>query len=383
MALAQIKRSRRLRKFRISRLDRFILRTFWMPWVFSFGAFTAISFSIGALFDTLGRLTEGTLSSADALQVLVLQLPQFMVLALPMSMLLAPLLTYSQLAQKNELIALKACGTSVYRVVQPALCFSLIVAVSTLTLNEWIVPPATAAVHRLQVQNTVSPMAAIPRQNIVHQTYHQQQLTQLFHARAFDGEALHQVTIVQFQDRRLHQIWIAQQAIWNTTHQQWILFKGTRYTIDPVSGVYQKVIPFKEHPFHQVKPQELANIARQPISLNETQVLMQQVQQSGNLQRLQRLQVRWHALMAFPWIGVGFTLIGSALGCQSTSKQGALGFGLSSLLIFGYYTFSFICQTLGEIGILSAIIAGWLPIAVLITLGSALLHKSNTRSAMY
>ncbi|ABW29025.1 LptF/LptG family permease [Acaryochloris marina] len=383
MALAQIKRSRKLRKFRISRLDRFILRAFWMPWVFAFGAFTTISFSIGALFDTLRRLTEGTLSSVDALQVLVLQLPRFMVLALPMSMLLAPLLTYSQLARKNELIALKACGTSVYRVIRPALCFSLIVAVSTLTLNEWIVPPATAAVHRLQAQQTVSQITAIPRQNIVHQTYHHQRLTQLFHARAFDGEALHQLTILQFQDRHLHHIWLAKQAIWDSTHQQWILSQGTRYTIDPVSGLYQQVVPFKRHPFHQVSPQELAEVAHQPISLHETQALIQQIKQSGNLPTLQRLQVRWHALMAFPWIGVGFTLMGSSLGCQSTSKQGSLGFGLSSLLIFGYYTFSFICQTLGDAGIWSASIAGWLPIVVLLTIGSALLHHNNTYSKRF
>ena len=354
-----------------------------MPWVFAFGAFTAISFSIGALFDVLRRLTEGTLSSADALQVLALQLPRFMVLALPMSMLLAPLLTYSQLAQRNELMALRACGASVYRIVRPTLCFSLIVAVSTLTLNEWIVPPATAAVHRLQTQHSASQMAAIPRQNIVHQTYRHQRLTQLFYARTFDGEALHQLTILQFQDHHLHLIWLAKQAIWDSTQQQWILSQGTRYTINPVSGVYRQVVSFKEQPFRKVSPQELAEVARQPISLHDTQMLMQQVQQSGNLQTVQRLQVRWHSLMAFPWIGVGFTLMGSALGCQSTAKRGSLGFGLSSLLIFVYYTFSFICQTLGDTGIWSASVAGWLPIMVLITIGSALLHNSNIRSGIY
>lgn len=383
MPLAQNKLFRRLRRFWISRLDIFILQAFWMPWVFAFGAFTAISFSIGALFDVLRRLTEGTLASADALQVLVLQLPRFMVLALPMSMLLAPLLTYSQLAQRNELMALKACGTSVYRIVRPVICFSLIVAVSTLTLNEWIVPPATAAVNRLLAQHPASQIAAIPSQNIVHKTYRHQRLIQLFYARTFDGEALHQLTILQFQDRHLHHIWLAQQATWNTAQQQWTLSQGTRYTIDPISGLYQHVVSFKQQPFQRISPQELAEITSNPINLHETAVLMRHVQQSGNLQTMQHLQVRWHSLMAFPWIGVGFTLIGSALGCQSTSKQGSLGFGLSSLLIFVYYTFSFICQTLGDTGLWLASIAGWLPIVVLITLGSALLHNSNIRSASY
>lgn len=353
-----------------------------MPWVFAFGAFTAISFSIGTLFDVLRRLTEGSLSSIEALQVLVLQLPRFMVLALPMSMLLAPLLTYSQLAQRNELMALKACGTSIYRVIRPTFCFSLIVAVFTLTLNEWIVPPATAAVHQLLAQHPTSQIAAIPRQNLVHQTYRHQRLAQLFYARAFDGEALHQLTILQFQNHHLHQIWLAKQANWDSRQQQWILSQGTRYTIDPDSGLYQQIVSFKQHPFHKVSPQELAEVAHQPISLHETQVLIRQVQQSGNFQAVQRLKVRWHSLMAFPWIGVGFTLIGSALGCQASSKKGSLGFGLSSLLIFAYYTFSFICHTLGDTGIWSARIAGWLPIIVLITIGNALLRYGSTNSAI-
>lgn len=377
MPLAQIKRCQKLIVCWASRLDVFILQAFWMPWVFAFGAFTTISFSIGALFDVLRRLTAGTLAISTALQVSVFQLPRFMVLALPMSMLLAPLLTYSQLAKSNELIALRVCGTSLYRIVRPAICLSLIVALCTYSMSEWVVPPATATANRLLVQHPASQIAAIPTQNIVHRTYHHQHLTQLFYARTFDGEVLHQLTILQFQDRQLHHIWLAKQATWDATQQQWTLTQGTRYTIDPALGLYQQVMSFQQQPFQFASPQELAEVARQPISITETRTLMKRLQRSGNEQYLQRLRVRWYSLMAFPWIGIGFALIGSALGCRSTSKQASLGFGFSSVLIFTYYTFSFICQTLGNIGLWPASLAGWLPIVVLLTTGVILLHQNN------
>lgn len=351
-----------------------------MPWGFALGAFTVISLSIGTLFDILRRLTAGTLSGSIAVQVLVLQLPRFMVLALPMSMLLAPLLTYSQLAKSNELMALKACGTSAYRIVRPVLCLSLVVAVCTLVINERVVPPTTLMANRLLAQHPVSKIASIPAQNIVHQTYRHHHLAQLFYARTFDGMALHQLTILQFRNQQLYQIWLAQQATWDTTHKQWTLLQGTRYRIDPASGLYQQVVSFQQQSFPTVSPQELAETSRQPISLTETSTLLRHRQPSGDQQDLQRLQVRWHSLMAFPWISVGFTLIGSALGCRSTRKQVSLGFGLSSLLIFAYYTFSLICQTLGDTGIWSASLAGWLPVVSLLAIGVILLHQSNTHS---
>lgn len=116
-------------------------------------------------------------------------------------------------------------------------------------MSEWVVPPATATANRLLVQHPASQIAAIPTQNIVHRTYHHQHLTQLFYARTFDDEVLHQLTILQFQDRQLHHIWLAKQATWDATQQQWTLTQGTRYTIDPALGLYQQVMSFQQQPF--------------------------------------------------------------------------------------------------------------------------------------
>lgn len=376
------------------RLDRFIIQALWMPWLFSFGAFTTISFSIGALFSVLRRLTAGTLSGTTAMQVLALQLPSFMVLALPMSLLLAPLLTYSRLARGNELLALQGCGVSVYRLARPTLGFSLVVAICTLVMNEQIVPPATLKADTLlanqpavisgQSQSSgqqATAIASIPERNIVHRLFADQQLTQLLYARTFDGNALHHFTLLQFKDRHLQQMWIAQRAIWKAEHNQWSLSEGTHYTIAPKSGLYQQVVSFQQQLVHAVTPHELATASRQPISIAETSVLLHRLQHAGDTRYLRKLQIRLHALMAFPGIGVGFGMIGAALGCQTTHHKVPSGFGLSLILIFAYYLFSFICQTLGNAGLISARLAGWLPISTLFAIGVILLQRTNTSSA--
>ena len=348
-----------------------------MPWMFGFGAFTSIGFSIGSLFAVLRRLTEGSLPLNTALQVLGLQLPSFMVLALPMSLLLAPLIAFSQMAKRNEVMVLRSCGTSLYRIVLPALICSVLGAVCTLALNELVVPPATLQANRLLAQPAAT-TALAPDQNIVYRSFTNQQLTQLFYARRAEGQILEDITILDFQDRQLRTMWIAKQATWNTTQQQWILSQGTCYRLDPDSGLYQQIQPFQQQAIQSIGPTALAMLSREPLSILETRAVLDLVQEAGDQQKLRKLKVRLHSLMAFPWIGVGFGLIGAALGCQTSQRGASQGFGLSIILIFAYYTFSFICQTLGQVGTLPAELSGWLPMITLLWMGVHLLQRANT-----
>ena len=66
-----------------------------------------------------------------------------------------------------------------------------------------------------------------------------------------------------------------------------------------------------------------------------------------------------------------FGLIGSSLGVRPHVRTSrSQGFGISVLLIFGYYLMSFIFSSLGIKGALLPIGAAWLP--VLIGLGGGL-----------
>ncbi len=61
---------------------------------------------------------------------------------LPMFVLLATLFAYSILARRNELLAMKACGLSLYRLTAPVFVMSIILAAGHFYYNEFIYPPA-------------------------------------------------------------------------------------------------------------------------------------------------------------------------------------------------------------------------------------------------
>jgi len=91
------------------------------------GAFSSIAVSVGAVFDLVRKVVESGLPIEIALNVFFLQLPYFVVPTFPMSTLLTTLMTYSRLSSDSELIALRSCGVSIYRLVLPAVILSFLV----------------------------------------------------------------------------------------------------------------------------------------------------------------------------------------------------------------------------------------------------------------
>jgi len=121
-------------------LDRYIFVELLLPFLFGMGLFTSLGVAIGTLFDLVRRITESGLPFTLALKILLLKMPEFIVLAFPMSILLAALMAYSRLASDSELIALKSIGISVYRLIIPAIVLSLIVTGLTYVFNDYVAP---------------------------------------------------------------------------------------------------------------------------------------------------------------------------------------------------------------------------------------------------
>ena len=69
-------------------------------------------------------------------------MPYIIVLTIPVSMLLACLFTFGQLAKYGELTAMKASGLSLYRLIWPMILASVVVSLGIFAAGEWIVPDA-------------------------------------------------------------------------------------------------------------------------------------------------------------------------------------------------------------------------------------------------
>ena len=63
-------------------------------------------------------------------------------LALPIAMLIASIMTYGKLAERNELSALKSSGISLIRIITPLFIFSVIISILSFNYSNYILPVA-------------------------------------------------------------------------------------------------------------------------------------------------------------------------------------------------------------------------------------------------
>lgn len=372
----------------LSVMDRYISLELIPPFLFGVGAFSSVGVAIGTLFDLVRKITESGLPLEIAIQVMLLQLPRFISYALPMSTLLAAMIAYSRLSSDSELIALRGCGVSLYRIVVPAIVLSLVVTGMTFLLNELVVPAANhqASVTLKKALNDEKPKN-FQESNIFYPEYGEitqpngakiRGLRRLFYAAQFDGERMTGLTVLDWSQQGLNQILTAESATWNPAQSTWDFYNGTIYVISPDAS-YRNILKFQNQQLKLPRaPLDLAGKDRDSAEMNIAQVreYKEVVQVSGDTKKLRRLDLRIQQKLAFPFVCLVFGVIGAVLGTRPQRTGRATSFGISVVIIFSYYLLNFICEALGLSQVLSPFVAAWLPNLFGLGAGGFLLFQS-------
>ena len=378
---------------RLPLMDRWLASELTGPLLFGIAAFTAVSLSVGVVFELVRKVAEAGLPPLVAMQVLGLRLPGFLVLSFPMATLMATLLAFSRLSSSSELTALRSIGVPTWRMVMPALAVAALMTGLTFVFNDVIVPSANlAAADRLDAALGRS-VAAERGDNVVYSRYAQltrldengkeevgNDLAQLFYARRFREGRMYDVTLVDFTKAGHQQLLIAKTGRWNEPRSMWEFRDGRIVDIDTrnnrtTSADFDRYF----YPFTRA-PQDVGKLPGDAAQMTVRQALRAEalLEQAGDRKEARRLRVRIQEKFAFPAICLVFGLIGSSLGVRPNARTSrSQGFGISVLLIFGYYLMSFIFSSLGIKGTLLPFFAAWLPVFVGLAGGLVLLRQAS------
>ncbi|MFM7906261.1 MAG: LptF/LptG family permease, partial [Microcystis sp.] len=353
-------------------LDRYIFVELLLPFLFGMGLFTSLGVAIGTLFDLVRRITESGLPFTLALKILLLKMPEFIVLAFPMSILLAALMAYSRLASDSELIAFKSIGISVYRLIIPAIVLSLIVTGLTYVFNDYVAPAASYEANATMTKALRPNRKSFIEDNIIYPEYGkvrpadggeaQTVLRRLFYAERFNGQEMLGLTILDRTQPEVNQIITSESASWNIEKNIWDFYNGTIYLIDP-NGSYRNIVRFQHQQLALPRtPLDLAFRARDgsEMTLRQAQEYLKIMQLSGNPTKIRKLQVQIEQKISLPFVCLVFGMIGAALGLRPQNSNKATSFGICIVLIFSYYLLSFVTSSLGIGGVLTPLMAAWL-----------------------
>ncbi len=375
---------------RLPLMDRWLTGELLGPLIFGVAAFTAVSLSVGVVFELVRRVAESGLPLLTALHVLGLRLPGFLVLSFPMATLMATLLAYSSLSSNSELTALRSVGVSTWRMVMPALVVAVLMSLLTFMFNDVIVPGANLEATNTLNQALGKAIAAEKGSDIIYSRFSrrpnpdresgsERYLSQIFYSRQFDQGEMEDVTVLDFSRATGTQILSAERGTWNDKAGMWEFRDGQIVLVGKNETTTSANFDRYLYPLDQ-GPLKLAALPKDAASMSVGQALNAErlLEEAGDQKEARRLRVRIQEKFAFPAICLVFGLVGSSLGVRPDARTSrSQGFGISVLLIFSYYLMSFIFSSLGVKGTLSPFLAAWSPVLIGLAGGLFLLRSAS------
>jgi lipopolysaccharide export system permease protein len=113
------------------------------------------------------------------------------------------------------------------------------------------------------------------------------------------------------------------------------------------------------------------------MNIAEASRQLELIRRGGDQKLIRRWQIRIQQKYALPFVCVVFGLVGSSIGVLPQRTSRATSFGISVVIIFGYYLLSFVTNAMGEVGMLSPFMAAWLPTLLGLSIGLYLLFRAS------
>ena len=373
---------------RLALIDRYLASQLLPPFGFSVGLVASLGVAIAYLSDLANKIIEKNLPLEQAVEILLLKVPEFLAYALPISVMLATLMTFGRLSNDSELVALRCCGVSLFRIALPVVGLSLVVSGLTFGISEWLVPAANYRDTAILVQSIQEEHTFWQNRDIFYPEFETvvtdsgaevRRLKRLVYAERFDGQKMEELTVLQWSGTQLQKIIISDQATWNQQKGSWDFFKGTVYPLKKDTS-YLEAQPFQQRNLQLPKSAfDFALQGRDPYEMNirEAREYMDILRMIGDQKKLTFFEVRTEQKAAFPFVCVVFGLVGTAIGSRPQQMSRATGLGLSVFIIFAYYLLGFMTGSLGMAGLLSPGWAAWLPNLIGLGVGIVLLYRFN------
>ena len=301
-----------MRVFKPSIFDIYLLKELIPPFIFSVAMFSSLGVAIATLSDLSYKIINSNLPFIYALEIFLLKIPEYVAYALPISILLTTLITYSRLSKDSELIALRSCGLSIFRLIIPALFLSIIVTLITFIFNEQIVPHTNYQATKILVEQLNEERNFLLKNDIFYPEYIEKKedngrnikhLKRLFYAQEFDGINMQSLTILDTEETGLNRVIISEKGSWNNQHKTWDLFNGFIYDVtdNPLSAkgsAFEQIqVPFPKTPL------DLAINSRDPYEMNiaQSQEYIKLLRLLGDEKTVLMFQVRTAQKIAFPF----------------------------------------------------------------------------------
>ena len=356
-------------------LDRYMVAELVGPFLFGLAAFTLL-FVAGNLLNIARLVSEEHASVWAAAKYFVYTLPSTLVLTFPMSMLLAVLMAMSKLSGDSELTAMRSGGISLYRIAAPLVGVGFAASIIALLFQEFVVPGAAAQANTILRTEIQSGGGSGILGNQVVSNPLADGGVRVTYAQDFDPatDELHGVTIEEVHGGVLTSLLYAPRA--NYHESSWRFYDANSYTLAP-ECCKQNFSPVTDIDIG-ADPSRLIEVQKQPDDMSRAEIaqLLHGGVKQGDSSRYDLLLVTYDNKLARPFASLVFTLLAMPLGVRPQRSSSGAGFGISILIVFGFYVVTTVCLAVGRTTPSLAFVMAWLPNVLFLGAGLWLLSRA-------
>lgn len=347
-------------------LSKYILREFLRTLAYSLAVAITL-YTVIELFQRLDTFIEHNASVLDASMYLLYLIPGVVVLLCPVAVLLSTFVTIGILSRNFEIMALRAGGVSLNRIVVPLLVCAFVISILSVLGSELVVPYSTTKAEQTyrQIKGREHGRTKISRDQFWYRGEGAIYNVKLFRRKSnmLDG-----VTIYSFDDNfRLTRRIDSERAQW--VDNQWVFKNVTIRRFFPDKPTETTFAEFQGIPLHET-PETFKQEVREPeeMSYRELKQYIEKTTQEGydTTQYLADL----YAKTSSPFINFIIALFGIPFAIRIGRHGGfALGVTLSFVVGFSYWVFFNVCLALGYSGALPPLVSAWIANVIFAALG--------------
>ena len=364
-------------------LDRYLLRNFLEPFfICSFG-FLAI-WLVFDLADNARDFIDAGVSMKKVAFFYVTQLPQIILISLPVGMLLALIFCLSRMSRSNEIISMLTAGMSVWRIVLP-LALAGLVLTGLLTLLNYEAAPRAEAMKKMDLDQIKRGKKAGQKEVIEGYLFRERQKDRTWFIKRFRQATgtLDHVHITQHGPAgEIVSKWYARRAVFDAKTRTWTLERGMQVDFNAAGDVEQRTdfqTGVKTIEGWTETPWRIASAQYEPQNLTVPE-LREYLKFNGDFPEVQLAPYRaylWHR-WAFPFQALIVVFIGAPLSIVF-SRRGVIGGVAGAIFLYaGLLLSTYLFLALGKGWRMNAIASAWLPNVFFFAIGLALLYLRST-----
>ena len=365
-------------------IDEYIVREFATLFVLVLAGFVLLLI-VFTFFDLLGDILRNHIALAIVGEYLLNLTPSMLYLTAPLAVLIAVLVTFSVLNRNSEIIAMKATGISLYRLVIPVVSIAACLAVCLFLFDQYYLPQANRRQESLR--NVIKGRPP--------QTYFNPEEHWIFGPRALPGEPgcifyyeffdpdtneFANLSVFEFEPStfKLTRRIFAKRAVWDDDSATWHFENG--WVRDIQGGNVTGYRTFLETSFPEMRavPDYFKKEALESQEMNFGQLdrYIRDLRQSGF--DTKRLSVALWQKLSYPLVAVVMAVLAIPFALSMGRRGSITGIAVAIGVALAYRVVDTLFGAMGNVNYLPASMAAWAADILFALVGGYLLLKTPT-----